>query len=274
MARRRRRKQPRATGEQPDLLKDAGLEAAERPDPEGAEPGPVREPEEAQPEPEQPEPEQREPEEPEPEAPAAVEREPEPAPLPEPVPAAPAPVPATPSSDWPQRVAALEDLRDVQGALDVVRAERAHVPEDIPLLEAEIRLLGTLGRFDAATAPLAELRRIAGDAPLVHLTAGLLHFRRGMYPEAETELRLLTDSEEPTAQPYRGEANYYLGESLNRMERVEEALDILRTAIELSPDDPRPYHTLGRLLDRKGSPEEAALMYRRAREAERARGAR
>ena len=37
-------------------------------------------------------------------------------------------------------------------------------------------------------------------------------------------------------------------------------------AMELLPEDARPYYTLGHLYDRQGRPYEAAEMYRRARD--------
>lgn len=166
--------------------------------------------------------------------------------------------------EWPGRVAELEDIHDLEGALAVVRNERKQRPDDIPLIQAEIRLLGSLGRFDAAADPLAHLRQVADDPALVHRVAGVLLFRRGTYPEAMEELRASAAAADSV-----GETFYYLGETLNRLGRVEEALEALRRAVELDPGLGRAYSTMGRLLDRKGEPDEAALMHRKAREAER-----
>lgn len=166
--------------------------------------------------------------------------------------------------EWPNRVAELEDIHDLEGALAVVRNERKQRPDDLPLLQAEIRLLGSLGRFDAAADPLDHLRRVADDPALVHRVAGVLQFRRGTYPEAMEELRASVAEDDSV-----GETFYYLGETLNRLGRVEEALEALRRAVSLDPGLGRAYSTMGRLLDRKGEPAEAALMHRKAREAER-----
>lgn len=167
-------------------------------------------------------------------------------------------------SEWWKRVAELEDIHDLEGALAVVRGERTHRPDDLPLLQAEIRLLGSLGRFDAAEEPLSHLRQVAEDPALVHRVAGVLLFRRGTYPEAMEELRASVGQDDSV-----GETFYYLGETLNRLGRVEEALEALRRAVQLDPGLGRAYSTMGRLLDQKGEPAEAAVMHRKAREAER-----
>jgi Flp pilus assembly protein TadD len=75
------------------------------------------------------------------------------------------------------------------------------------------------------------------------------------------ELRPVCDGD-----PDHAAAHYYRGEALNRLGRVEEALEVLLRAVELQPDDPRAYHTLGRLYDRRNEPDKAARMYRLARE--------
>ena len=142
-----------------------------------------------------------------------------------------------------------------------MRAALEASPAEPGLLVQEIHLLGTLGRFDEADEPLRLLRLSEGASFMVRLAAGALFFRRGMYADAEVELREAVDLGDTS-----GEAHYYLGESLNRMGQVDEALRILSQAVDLNPDEGRAYSTLGRLLDRKGLPDEAALMHRKARE--------
>ena len=105
------------------------------------------------------------------------------------------------------------------------------------------------------------LRLAEGPGIAVRRASGILYFRRGMYPEAELELRAALKEGDPT-----GQSHYYLGEALNRIGKIEEALLILRAAVKLNPSEARAFNSLGRILDRKGQPEEAAAMYRRARE--------
>lgn len=167
--------------------------------------------------------------------------------------------------DWRERVREREDLRDVEGALAVVRGELERNPDHPALLEAEIQILGTLGRFEAAERPLARLREVVGNTAQLRRAAGVLLFRRGMYPEAREELQACVAREDG---PASGEVHYYLGETLNRMGRVDQAMEVLHRAVELDPTLARAYNTLGRLLDQKGDRDEAARMYRLAREAE------
>ncbi|MCK5651861.1 MAG: tetratricopeptide repeat protein, partial [Gemmatimonadetes bacterium] len=48
--------------------------------------------------------------------------------------------------------------------------------------------------------------------------------------------------------------------------RVEEAVEVLKRAVELQPTNAKAYYTLGILFDKKRLPEEAAALYRKARE--------
>jgi tetratricopeptide (TPR) repeat protein len=65
--------------------------------------------------------------------------------------------------------------------------------------------------------------------------------------------------------PEHGAAFFYRGEALNRLGRYEAALDALKQATVLQPDNAKAFYTLGILYDRKHLPAEAAAMYRRAR---------
>ena len=67
-------------------------------------------------------------------------------------------------------------------------------------------------------------------------------------------------------QPDNGLAFDYRGEALNRLGRVEEAIETLERALELTPGNGRAYYTLGILFDKKSLPEKAAVMYRKSRE--------
>jgi Flp pilus assembly protein TadD len=122
-------------------------------------------------------------------------------------------------------------------------------------------LLGAMGRFDEADKELRRAQRLAPDDPDVRVGVALLLFRRGLYAEADEHLRWVCERD-----PEHAEAQFYRGEAQNRLARVEEAIEALQEAIRLEPDNPRAYHTLGILFDRKHLPQQAARMYRRARE--------
>jgi Flp pilus assembly protein TadD len=47
---------------------------------------------------------------------------------------------------------------------------------------------------------------------------------------------------------------------------VDEAIEALERAVELTPRNPRAYYTLGILFDKKRLPSKAAVMYRKSRE--------
>jgi Flp pilus assembly protein TadD len=47
---------------------------------------------------------------------------------------------------------------------------------------------------------------------------------------------------------------------------VDEALDMLLRATQLQPDNARAYYVMGILYDKKSRAQEAAAMYRKARE--------
>lgn len=149
----------------------------------------------------------------------------------------------------------------VERALERVQEVVEGDPESVPLLVEVADVLGHAARFDDAERYLKRAQRLAPGDPDVPAVLGILSFRRGLYSQAEVELKQVCERD-----PEHALAHYYRGESLNRLGRADEALEVLRRAVELMPDDPRPYHTLGRLHDRRNEPDEASRMYRRARE--------
>ena len=63
-------------------------------------------------------------------------------------------------------------------------------------------------------------------------------------------------------------AHFYLGEALNKLDRLKEALEAYVRASELEPGNWRALKGVGIVLDRMGRPADAAAYYRRARDAQ------
>ena len=90
---------------------------------------------------------------------------------------------------------------------------------------------------------------------------GILFFRRGLYDQAEAELRCVCERD-----PEHGPAHFYRGEALNRLGRPDQALQILERAARLQPHNYKVFYTMGILFDRKNLREEATAMYRKAKD--------
>ena len=69
--------------------------------------------------------------------------------------------------------------------------------------------------------------------------------------------------------PERAAAHYYLGEAFNHVDQLPAALAAYETAARLQPTNFRAMKGIGIVLDRMGRPGEAAIAYRRSREAQR-----
>ena len=150
-----------------------------------------------------------------------------------------------------------------ESALEHFRAALEVDPENPEVLSNLGAALGALGRFDQAERELRRAMRIDPSRTDIRANLGILYFRRGLYEKAEHELRWVCEQD-----PEHGPAHVYRGEALNRLGRVDEALDTLERASRLQPDNPRIYYVMGVLYDRKHLPAEAAVMYRRSREVE------
>ena len=118
-----------------------------------------------------------------------------------------------------------------------------------------------VGRFEDADAELKRALRLEPESVEVRAKEGLLAFRKGLYTDAEADFRGVCKHD-----PDHGPAHFYRGEALNRLGRVDEALQVMERVIELQPHNWRAYHTLGMLYDKKHERERAAEMYRWARE--------
>lgn len=166
--------------------------------------------------------------------------------------------------DLVDRIEALEAEGELYGALELV--DEGLVGHELApaLLMRRVRILARLRRFDEAEEPLRTLRLVEPHAPEVRLASGMLWFRKGLYAEAERDLKAISFRDE-VEDRVRREAEFYLAESLNRLSRLDEALELLHTSVKRFPQH-RAFMLLGRLYDRRGSPEEASIMYRIARE--------
>ena len=68
--------------------------------------------------------------------------------------------------------------------------------------------------------------------------------------------------------PQSAQGHFYLGEALNKLDRLKEALEAYESASELDPGNWRALKGVGIVLDRMGRPADAAAFYRRARDAQ------
>jgi Flp pilus assembly protein TadD len=149
-------------------------------------------------------------------------------------------------------------------AIEVLEAARDLEPDNSEVLANLGAALAAVGRFEAAAEHIKRAARLDPESLSVRANLAILAFRRGLYEVAETELRWVCERD-----PSHGTAHFYRGEALNRMGRVDEALDTLEKTRKLQPWNHRIFHTMGMLYDKKHEPQLAAEMYRRAREATR-----
>jgi len=149
-------------------------------------------------------------------------------------------------------------------ALEQFEAAARLQPDNVEVLNNLSSTLALLGRYEEAEAGLRRALRLAPDDVEVHAGFGILWFRRGVYVQAEAELRWVCERD-----PEHGTAFFYRGEALNRLGRIDEAMEVLERATVLQPTNAKAFYTLGILYDRKHLPEEAAVMFRRSRELQR-----
>src|SRR5690606_10890277 len=102
--------------------------------------------------------------------------------------------------------------------------------------------------------------RFQPDHADVHLALGVISFRRGLYAQAEQELRRALELNAESANAY-----LYRGEALNQLSRVDEALDMLLRATQSQQDNARGSGGMGSPYDKKRRSQEAAARYRNAR---------
>ncbi|HSM03881.1 MAG TPA: tetratricopeptide repeat protein [Longimicrobiales bacterium] len=166
--------------------------------------------------------------------------------------------------DLVDRIEVMEAEGELYGALALVDEGLVGHELSPALLMRRVRILARLRRFDEAEDPLRTLRLVEPHAPEVKLASGMLRYRKGLYGEAERDLRSISFRDEVDDR-VRREAEFYLAESLNRLSRLDEAIELLHTSVKRFPQA-RAFQLLGRLYDRNGAPDEASIMYRIARE--------
>jgi Flp pilus assembly protein TadD len=153
----------------------------------------------------------------------------------------------------------LGDADRVLAALDDAVAAQ---PESVSVLVDRAKQLGALGRYSAARADLERALVLEPANLSVRTALGIVLLRKGLWADAVPHLREVVDAESwsPTAW-------FYLGEALNHIDDLDGALAAFVRAAELDPRHAKALHAQGMVLDRLHRPEEAALMYRRSREA-------
>ncbi len=146
-------------------------------------------------------------------------------------------------------------------ALEQFEAARDLAPDSVDALLGIAVSLTELKRYEQAEAALKRALRLEPSRADVHGGIGVLNYKRGLYGQAEQEFKRALDLDAGY-----GLAYFYRGECLNQLGRVDEALEMLERSVQLHPHNARAFFTMGLLYDRKHLPQQAAAMYRKARE--------
>ena len=146
-------------------------------------------------------------------------------------------------------------------ALEHFESARSIEPDNVEVMSNLSAALISLGRFDDAERELRRAMKLQLENVEVRANMGILYFRRGQYVQSENELRWVCERD-----PNHAAAHFYRGEALNRLGKVDKAIEVLEQAVRLQPRNAKIYHTMGILFDKKQMPAEAAQMYRKMRE--------
>ena len=155
----------------------------------------------------------------------------------------------------------LEAGEDTNGAMAHLDHAVELAPDRPDVLTERGALKTRLKQYLTAAADLDQALMLdAGYAP-AHFHRGMVLLRKGREADAAASFRTALSHQADYPQ-----ALYYLGEALNLMGEFDSAIATLEQAIESDATDPRTYRLLGRVLDRCSRPEEAMILYQKARE--------
>lgn len=159
---------------------------------------------------------------------------------------------------------ALAKRGNIEGALGVLQRAIDSGGDGVMLRCARATILSGRLRYDDAERELKRAQKLKPDDVGVLLQQGILACRRAKWREAVDPLERVVRHD-----PLSAPAHFYLGEALNKLDRLGEALEAYHRASELEPDNWRTFKGVGIVLDRMGRPAEAAEYYRRARDGQR-----
>jgi Flp pilus assembly protein TadD len=154
-----------------------------------------------------------------------------------------------------------DGLGQHERALEQFESARAIDPDNVSVISNLAGALIGMGRFEEAERELRRAMKLDLENVEVRANLGILYFRRGQYVQAENELRWVCERDLENAHAF-----FYRGEALNRLGKVDKAIEVMERAARLQPSNARIYHTMGVLFDKKNMPAEAAQMYRKVRE--------
>jgi tetratricopeptide (TPR) repeat protein len=154
-----------------------------------------------------------------------------------------------------------DGLGQHERALEQFESARAIDPDNVSVISNLGGALIGMGRFEEAERELRRAMKLDLENVDVRANLGILYFRRGQYVQAENELRLVCEKDLENAHAF-----FYRGEALNRLGKVDKAIEVMERAVRLQPSNARIYHTMGVLFDKKNMPAEAARMYKKVRE--------
>ena len=158
---------------------------------------------------------------------------------------------------------ALDKRGNIEGALSALQRAIDAGADPVPLRCARAKILSGRLRYDDAEAELRRAAKLKPDDGDVLLLQGILACRRAKWRDAVEPLAKVSQLDQRSAQ-----AHFYLGEALNKLDRLDEALAAYQRAAELEPENFRALKGVGIVFDRMGRPAEAATFYRRARDAQ------
>jgi Flp pilus assembly protein TadD len=150
---------------------------------------------------------------------------------------------------------ALYGAGDAAGAARAFRAARALRPGDARALFFLATTLERAGEDADALAAYRELVRLRPDEAEGHLGLGVLLTKKG---GADTEAGMLELGRAIEINPNLYEARVALGRALVARGRAAEAVEHLKRAASLAPDNPEPHYQLSLAYRRLGRKEEAA----------------
>jgi tetratricopeptide (TPR) repeat protein len=150
----------------------------------------------------------------------------------------------------------------LQRALQLIRHMRSRLPSEPEYYRLEASILGEMGQLRAAEQVASQgLQRSPNHVELLY-TRAVIREQRGDYAGMESDIRRIIKEHPDQARAYN-----FLGYSLaDRGVRLQEALDLVRKAQELEPDQGYITDSLGWVYYRMGRLDKAEALLRRALE--------